>query len=334
MAGKLTEVTEIGTALGMLRPTLGEALAKRPSELRNVDDDTWERLVASCQDTNKRVAIESAFANGRAFLQSPDALRLRPPAIVEWKGTHRPPGDEVIPADLRIDHVYLVSCKYLSKVLLNTSPSRLFDHLLVGDGQRNVHWFSECAAPEFQDLYDTARNTNQATLAGLPSDVASLTRQEQLVMKQEFSARSWPPAVHEEWLRLCTAVSFASARRWTEQLNNPKVQLRLLWRMLRISAATYFMLGTDSTDSLRLRVDSNWDWSQRYELRQFSVTPASAGQPQVNWVAHIYDRFLATTIDINGHVEIRWSHGRFVGSPEAKVYLDTPLDQVPGYHQI
>ena len=32
-----------------------------------------------------------------------------------------------------------------------------------------------------------------------------------------------------------------------------------------------------------------------------------------------------------GHVEVRWSHGRFNGSPEAKVYLDTPLSGTPGY---
>ena len=32
-----------------------------------------------------------------------------------------------------------------------------------------------------------------------------------------------------------------------------------------------------------------------------------------------------------GHVEIRWSHGKLSGSPEAKVYLDTPAMQVPGY---
>ena len=35
--------------------------------------------------------------------------------------------------------------------------------------------------------------------------------------------------------------------------------------------------------------------------------------------------------EVNGHVEIRWSHGRFAQVPEAKVYLDTPQQLVPGY---
>jgi len=36
-------------------------------------------------------------------------------------------------------------------------------------------------------------------------------------------------------------------------------------------------------------------------------------------------------LTVEGHVEIRWSHGRFSGPPEAKVYLDTPFIDVPGY---
>ena len=34
---------------------------------------------------------------------------------------------------------------------------------------------------------------------------------------------------------------------------------------------------------------------------------------------------------VQGHVEVRWSHGRFAQPPEAKVYLDTPTDELPGY---
>ena len=36
----------------------------------------------------------------------------------------------VIPADLRVDDVYLVSCKYESRNLLNSGPSKLFDQRL------------------------------------------------------------------------------------------------------------------------------------------------------------------------------------------------------------
>jgi hypothetical protein len=31
---------------------------------------------------------------------------------------------------------------------------------------------------------------------------------------------------------------------------------------------------------------------------------------------------------------LRWSHGKFSGNPEAKVYLTTPPHDVPGYTQL
>ena len=35
-----------------------------------------------------------------------------------------------------------------------------------------------------------------------------------------------------------------------------------------------------------------------------------------------------------GHVEVRWSHGRFVGASGAKVYLDTPPMETAGYTEL
>jgi len=105
----------------------------------------------------------------------------------------------------------------------------------------------------------------------------------------------------------------------------------LLWRLLRIGDAPYFVLGTDGQTHLRLRVASTWDWYQAFELRSFVVTPREAGQPEVEWRAIARDRVSGADIEVRGHVEIRWSHGRFQGSPEAKIYLDSPLTAVPGY---
>lgn len=56
-----------------------------------------------------------------------------------------------------------------------------------------------------------------------------------------------------------------------------------------------------------------------------------SGQPHVGWDATIEDRHSTTRRIVRGHVEVRWSHGRFGGNPEAKVYLDTPHGDVPGY---
>ena len=129
-----TTVTELATALGTLGlGDLPSTAGRRPPQL-DIPDATWDQLEALYDSGRFDAEFATAFANGRAFLDAPDALRGRRPRLIEWTGGRRPPGDEVAPVDLRIDHVYLVSCKYLSRNIANPSPARLFDGLLATTG--------------------------------------------------------------------------------------------------------------------------------------------------------------------------------------------------------
>src|SRR5688572_18405782 len=157
------------------RSSLDIALMSRPDELRNVTDEVWGRVVEAAADRRYRQEVAAAWANGRAFLAAREGLRGRPPLTVEWRGPTRAPGDEVVPADLRVDHVYLVSCKYLSRILVNASPAHLFDHLLRGGPRVTAgDWFHAVAPAAYQDLYAAARLALPGDL-GLPPYAADLT---------------------------------------------------------------------------------------------------------------------------------------------------------------
>ena len=333
MPGALTEITEITTALGMIAPDLDEALARRPPDrLLHVPDDAWDRLVELHRSGAHPDAFRSAFANGRAFLWADDGLRLRPPKLVEWHGPHRPPGDDVVPADLRIDHVFQVSCKYLSRITQNCGPARLFDRLLVGEDRTGGDWFLDVAPGEYQRFYEDARR--HAADASLPTAVGDLDRPQRTALKQALSDRTLPDHLRPPWHELCRTVAHESAERWRTTLDSDRKRLRMVWRLCRIGDAPYFVLGSDRRRSLRLRVASAWDWVQHHELLTLRIEAREAGQPEVGWHAEIVDRATARRRDVHGHVEIRWSHGRFSGAPEAKVYLDTPHHEVPGYHPL
>jgi hypothetical protein len=330
--GLVTEVTELATALGTLSPGLPIGLRARPAELENVGPDVWDRLTDAYRAGTHVDSFETAFANGVALLQAEDGLRRRRPRIVEWKGPHRPPGDDVIPADLRIDHVYLVSCKHLSKVLLNAGPARLFDRLLVGEDRGVDNWFDVVARSELERFYLGARALTG--IEDLPWELRDLSVDQQQSLRRALSHRVLPAQLQPLWGALCLRVSHASAQRWRAALRTPRARLRMLWRLLRVSNATYFVLGADRSAFLRLRVASSWDWNQAFELHSLDVEPRQAGQPEVGWRATVSNRTDRRTRVIDGHVEIRWSHGRFVGWPEAKVYLDTPHAEVPGYEAL
>jgi len=332
LASDRTFVTELSTGLGMLgTDDVGATIAARPTTVANLGSDDWERLEQLWAGGDHDDDFRRGVDNGRAFLEAADALNGRPPRIVEWTGPRRAPGDEVVPADLRVDHVYLVSCKYLSKVLHNASPQRLVEGLLAqGPTEERGDWYHAVAAPEHEALYTAC--VRSVGSGPWPVTVRGLdTRQRRRL--RDLLGRDWPKDAVRPYARLCAAVAEQTAARWADRLTDRNREA-VLWRLLRIGSAPYFVLGASREGSTRLRIDTPWDWRQRFDLRALEVVAQPGGQPRVGWTARYRVRATGEERSVEGHVELRWSHGRFSGPPEAKVYLDTPHELVPGYHPL
>lgn len=349
----ISEVTEIVTGLGMLGfASLDDALVRRPAPMVDLDEPTWDRLREAWADGVHRAEFHAAFLNGAAFLAARDGLRGRLPEVIEWRGPTRSVGDDTTPVDLRVDHVFLVSCKYLSRILGNVSPASLFERALTTSTTRgrDPDWYHQVAPAEYQHLYATV--VREKELADLPMRASDLDTADRRVLKEALArsprAAAIDPAstllgdevearvpadgaVEAAYLELCRAVSTASAERWALAVPTLPHRRAMLWRLLRIGAAPYFVLGSQPGSSLRLRVATPWDWQRQFELRAFDILPGGRSQPSVDWVATVRSLDDRSTTQVRGHVEIRWSHGRFGGPPEAKVYLDTPHQEVPGY---
>ena len=329
MPAELTELTEIATALGTLPyDDPAAALAARPAQLVNVDDARWARLAGAIEEPTRDAALAMAWGNGRALLAAADGLRGRHPLRVEWKGPQQPPGYDLLPADLRIDHVYLVSCKYMSKILMNASPAHVFDRALaVREGTGRADWYDEVAPDAYGALYAAVRRHVDPQL---PADHRALDRVQRERIG-EACHRKWPEPLAASAADFSLAVGEATAERWRRSLSSRRDQEHMLWRLLRLNSAPYFVLGTSASATLRLRISTPWDWRQAFRLRAFDVWARPGLQPCVDWAAYVDHCSGAPTTVVRGHVEVRWSHGRFCGVPEAKIYLDTPHAAVPGY---
>lgn len=326
-------MTELATGLGTTgRETLSEAVATRPSAL-DIGDKTWERLDRILASGKYGVLPRAAFANGAFFAGHPAGLDGRTPRLIEWSGDRRIPGDQAIPADLLVDRVYMISCKYLSQILHNTAPARLFEEILAPSSRaRHPDWFAELAPRQHLALY---RSTLKLLdLDGMPDTPGWLNTEQRARLRDAFrthGGRGMPGELRKPYDALIAAVSTASAERWQEALREPARQERVLWRLLRIYSSTYYILGIDRRRTMRLRVMTPWEWRQAFEFRSLRVEPDGRGQPRVNWKARYRERAGGERGEVRGHVEIRWSHRPFCGPPEAKIYLDTHHDEVPGY---
>jgi len=350
MAAIRTEITEVVTGLAMLGySSLERALSVRPRAVVNVSDDNFDRIEAAWSTGDHEREFATAWDNGWIFARSEDGLRGRPPWLLEWKGPHKPPGYEQVPADLRIDHVYLVSCKYGSNILHNVSPSHLFDRALAERRvERGSDWFESSAPEAYQQFYDTVLadiaaadiagaagedSGCEAVAARLPASVLALEPDDRTALKAALPKRGrLPEQSQHAYESFALAVAQQSTERWLVHLDTRARREEMLWRLLRLQAAPYFVLGaTTSGSPLRYRVGTPWDFRNQFEVRAFDVWPDAAGQPLVRWRADITNRTTSGRHVVEGHVEIRWTHGRFGGAPEAKVHLDTHPHDVAGY---
>ena len=333
MPNDRTTITELATALGTTgRDTLQEAVAGRPDSL-GIESETWERLERILDSGRYETLALAAFANGSFFASHPAGLDGRTPRLIEWSGDRRIPGDQAVPADLLIDRVYMISCKYLSQILHNTAPARLFDDILAPSSRAShPNWFAEHASLQHLALYRGALELlGLDGMSDSPGWLKSTERSRLRSAFREHGSRGMPRQLREPYDALIAAVSQISAERWQKALRERAQQERMLWRLLRTYSATYYILGIDSHRTMRLRVMTPWEWRQAFEFRSFSVEADGRGQPRVNWTARYRERAGGQPGEVHGHVEIRWSHGPFCGPPEAKIYLDTRHDDVPGY---
>ncbi len=307
--------------------------ARRPS--RRSTTATWSRAGRALRLRGSTCdGFAAGFANGRAFLEADDALAGRIPRRIEWTGGHRLPGDEAVPLDLRIDHVYLVSCKYLSKVLQNASPARLAEGLLTFrhlDDRRD--WYERVAPVEYQALYRACGRGRWAPGTSPPGvtdlDVADRERLSPLLDGRTVAGghpgrvpRILPGGQHRDGADLEALPpplrSGGDAVAAAPDRIGPVLRARQRRSGLHAAARRHpvgLAPALPPGDASRSRPRS-------------SASPGSAGRPAVLDHRHGGRR------EVRGHVQIRWSHGRFRQRPEAKVYLDTPHAEVPGYHPL
>jgi len=327
-----TEITEIVTGLATMGfPSVDHALSVRPRNFLHVEEGHYDTLAATRATGEYSEQFARAWENGVAFARAADGLRGRPPWSVEWKGNQRPPGYEQIPADLRIDHVFLISCKYGSNILHNPSPGNLFVNLLLDrDYRAQVGWYQEVAPEAYQAFYATCRDATGAP--SLPGKVTELSDDDIRTIRNTLPRRL-TGALGEAYAEFSRLVAVETAQRWRTNMNTLRKREAMLWRLLRLESAPYFVLGQSAdAQPLRFRVATPWDFRLRYAFRDLAVTASrDAQQPVVHWQAIVRNHSTGSDETVRGHVEVRWSHGRFGPSPEAKVYLDTPHHDVPGY---
>ncbi len=251
---------------------------------------------------------------------------------LQWTGPQKQASTTLAAKDLMVANIP-VSIKAKSDLVWNTSPFNLFQSIPQGTplAQGSDNWYLEQDAAGFQDLYTFVRDFG---LDYLPQDVAEFEqvashkdrRALQRVIKQ-FSGET-KDEFDRLYLSMCHNVAQRSAEIFNENFSKSlqgKSRRFILefiaTRFFRMNTVEYIWGGIDRATEFAVVVPEFTKWTSEWLISNIEAVPnLKRKQSVVNFLVRYAHRESGRSNVANFRAEIRWSHGRFCGAPEAKLY--------------
>jgi hypothetical protein len=233
-----------------------------------------------------------------------------------------------------------ISLKAESDIVNNFSPAHLFISIPQGSSSpdRSENWYLQTDPDGFQELYDSTKEIQLDRFpASFPSSVkeferiASRNDRKELakgIDKLEGEARD---TFEKARIKMCHKVASVSAQMFNEYLqvslnssSKNSIIDKIVKDLFRLDSVEYIVAGVSDGKEFAVKVPSIDDFRQEWEIKSIkAVADLSRKQSVVNILVTYKNKVDKTAEYTNKfHVEIRWSHGKFCGSPEAKLYKD------------
>jgi len=260
---------------------------------------------------------------------------------VTWTGPQKQAATTSASKDLIAANVP-ISVKNKSNVVLNPSPYNLFVTIPSGSmpATSSENWYHETDPNGIQALYLFVQMRSQLALPVTFTtfeETASRTDRDNLQEcignfsgnpKREFS---------ELYRDMCRNVSITSANMFNNNLQTAlssnirnSVLENIVKQFFRVNAVPYILVGLDDNHSFGLQIPDITGWKKSWRIINLTASPdLSRGQSVVNIQMIVQERTSKVNHTMDFHIEIRWSHGKFCGNPEAKLYKEFAWSSVP-----
>jgi len=276
-------------------------------------------------------------------------LRFRNVNHLIWAGPQQQAATASGAKDLFIPSLNMpISVKNDSNVVSNASPHNLFRSLPQGKApaSRAEHWFLEKDSTGYQQLYKFARDLFHKEL---PSDANEFESQISRSERDEFQdfvtkELTGQDKKHFEILYtdMCGNVAQNSAIEFNGHLDNlpsnerSAVHESVMRQFFRIDTVPYLLVGLDKRKGFAVQIPDLTTWKRRWRVEGVKAIPdLGRGQSVVKITVTTVDKNSRTVIyDFGFRVEIRWSHGKFCGNPEGKLYKSFAWTGVPFFENL
>jgi len=262
---------------------------------------------------------------------------------IEWTANDKTGSMSTVAKDIHIQNLNLrISVKENANVFINGSAEKIFIQLpsgVFGRSIRGKDWFIETARDELNNYF----------LACEGESFTGNTNIEEFYQTSKKEARkkfgSHVKHLHDTknitvmhaYAVLCEKVSVKSAEIFNKNLavfistqkNVSNALQPIFYFFFRINGVKYILAGTEDMHPFAVYMKPGDEWVKRYEFSNISAVPLQSGQPEVLLNFTFRDKLEKRTFDLNLKIEIRWSHGKFCGNPEGKVYKRWKYTDLP-----
>ncbi len=266
---------------------------------------------------------------------------------VQWEGPNKAAGSVTISQDLLVLNT-AISVKATSDVANNPSTKNLFirlpQGLILTRSRERESWYIKTAPDEYQALYSFARNT------WCPDYPASVTDYHKKVKEPERrvladyinTAENLKDASFKQYkqlyIEMCSKVSESSAELFNQHLaQSENNQEHVIRAFFRIGEQKYILCGLDHEREFAVEIPSISTFIKQWRVKTVYASPdkeIAREQAVVKFHVGLENKATHVQETLVFHDEIRWSHGRFNGCPEAKLYKDFLWTEVPYFNQL
>lgn len=327
-----TEATEISVGLGLLG--LSPLNATEPQVQGgfggSVNASQYRRFVAEYRKGERK--YRQFFNLGCELKRSYPPFAKTHIERVIWEGPNRQAKKSDVARDLFAEGTS-ISIKDKSNVVYNSSPYNLFVTLPKGEGRetRSADWYLQVAPSEYRQLYACARSSWWPELPERIEDYYLHIGPDVFWGRKDFGKiipKNGNNEFNQLYVHFSHVVATESARIFNENLQaslstgkRSSVIELILGRFFRIDDQEYIFCGLEGRKPFGVVIPGLTAWKREWQFMELEATPGLArDQPVVDFTIGLKNRETRQRITRTFHAEVRWSHGKFCGNPEAKVY--------------
>lgn len=350
MATVKTEISELSVAFGILELKPDPCITEKEIISWFRSSLPYSKYKKYCQEIRKdatlRQLAHELFILGKNLREK--CTSFNQVSSVLWIGGKRQGSTVTSSQDLSVNTVP-VSVKVDSNVMYNKSPANLLQNLPQGiSPESNTdNWYIKVAKDEFQNLYNCAARIANLSLPADVQDFEENASRNTRKALQKAIAEAEPSSRAEFdklYTQMCLKVSESSANVFNKLLTqNMKTRRKnsiietILKTFFRINSVPYLLAVKEGNLLLGCSIPNVTEWRNNWEFEGLTAyADKSSMQSKVIFKLQVRPKNNQEkkVITFPFHAEIRWSHGKFCGAPEAKLYKDFRYEDIPFFDTI